>query len=244
MITQNLALVQERIEKAAKRAGRNPSEIRLISVTKTANIAQLKEAISAGMSDIGENRVGDALLKYNALGELAKSIKWHMIGHLQANKVKKCLGIFDIIHSLDSIGLAGEIDKQAKAIGSPFGEAKGSPLGEAKGRRVDCLIEVNVSGEASKYGIKPDSVYGFVKETTCFSNINIIGLMAMAPIVKDPEDTRPYFKKLRFLRDNLNQSGLEYTDIKELSMGMTQDFEVAVEEGATFIRVGTAIFKN
>ena len=227
MITQNLSLVQERIEKAAKRAGSDPSEIRLISVTKNANIAQIKEAVSAGVSDIGENRVGDALLKYNALGELAQSIKWHMIGHLQANKVKKCLGIFDVIHSLDSIGLAQEIDKQAKAIG----------------RQVDCLIEVNVSGEASKYGIKPDSVCGFVKEAACFSNINIIGLMAMAPIVKDPEDARPYFKKLRFLRDRLNQSGPEHAGIKELSMGMTQDFEVAVEEGATFVRVGTAIFQ-
>jgi PLP dependent protein len=227
MIIQNLSLVQERIGNSAKRAGRDPSKIRLIAVTKQANLAQIKDAVLAGVAHVGENRIGDALLKYNALGKLAKSIKWHMIGHLQTNKVKKCLQIFDTIHSLDSISLAKEVDKQAKC----------------QGKRIDCFVEVNVSSEASKYGISYGSAGDFIEQVSGFTSIRIIGLMTMAPIVKDPEDARPYFKKLCLLRDNLNQSCPEYLDIKELSMGMTQDFEVAIEEGATFIRVGTAIFQ-
>ena len=226
MIKQNLALVKERIEKAAKRAGRNPAEIRLVSVTKTATIGQFREAISSGISDIGENRVKDALLKYDSLGELAKGMKWHMIGHLQTNKTAKCLKIFDVIHSLDSIGLAHEIDKQAGIIG----------------RQVDCFIEINISGEASKYGISPDDAYSFVKQISHFSNINIAGLMTMAPISECPEAVRPYFKRLRCLRDSLRHGRIENPGIKELSMGMTQDFEVAIEEGATFVRIGSAIF--
>jgi len=227
MIRQNLALVKEKIEKAAKRAGRDPKEICLVSVTKTANIVQLQEAISSGISDIGENRVKDALLKYDSLGERAKGMKWHMIGHLQTNKVTKCLKIFDAIHSLDSMSLAHEIDKQAGVIG----------------RHIDCFIEINVSGEASKYGISPDGVHNFVKQISHFSNINIVGLMTIAPISQDSEAARPYFKRLRCLRDSLRQGRIENSGIKELSMGMTQDFEVAIEEGATFVRIGTAIFK-
>ena len=227
MITQNLALVKERIEKAAKRAGRNPAEIRLVCVTKTATANQLQEAISSGISDIGENRVKDALLKYDSLGEQAQGTKWHMIGHLQTNKVKKCLQIFDTIHSLDSINLADEIDKQAKSLG----------------KCIDCLVQVNVSGEDSKYGISPEETEAFIRKVSFFSNIHIAGLMTMAPFVDNPEQVRPFFKKIYSLKESLRKMDISNTDVKDISMGMTQDFEVAIEEGATFVRIGTAIFK-
>jgi len=227
MITQNLALVKERIEDAAKRAGRNPAEIRLVCVTKTATANQLQEAISSGISDIGENRVKDALLKYDSLGEQAKNVKWHMIGHLQTNKVKKCLQIFDTIHSLDSINLADEIDKQAKSLG----------------KCIDCLVQVNVSGEDSKYGISPEETEAFIRKVSLFSNIHIAGLMTMAPFVDNPEQVRPFFRKIYSLKESLRKMDISNTDVKDISMGMTQDFEVAIEEGATFVRIGTAIFK-
>ncbi|MFA5068538.1 MAG: YggS family pyridoxal phosphate-dependent enzyme [Candidatus Omnitrophota bacterium] len=226
MVIRNLALVKERIENAAKKAGRDPADIRLMPVTKTATIKQLHDVLVSGVSDIGENRVKDAIFKYNLLGQAAKAVKWHMIGHLQTNKTALCLSMFDVIHSLDSINLAREIDKQAYL----------------SGKRIDCLIEVNISGEISKYGIAPGDVCGFVKQTSSFPNINLIGLMTIAPIVKNREDVRPYFNNLRLLRDSIVSAG--YRNIKELSMGMTQDFEIAVEEGATIVRIGSAIFNS
>jgi PLP dependent protein len=226
MIKENLALVRKRIEKAAKRSGRSPSDICLISVTKAATVRQTQEAVSSGALDIGENRVKDALLKYNTLGNAAKGLRWHMIGHLQTNKVARCLEIFDVIHSLEDLGLAREINRQAGIIG----------------RQVDCFVEINVSGEASKHGISPGEARNFIRQTADLPNINIIGLMTMAPISQDPESSRQYFKQLRILRDSLRQDMVDGLGIKELSMGMTQDFEIAIEEGATFIRIGTAIF--
>ncbi|MDD5504190.1 MAG: YggS family pyridoxal phosphate-dependent enzyme [Candidatus Omnitrophica bacterium] len=226
MVIRNLALVKERIEKAAKRAGRNPAEIRLLPVTKTADIRQLQEVLMSGVSDIAENRVKDALLKYNLLGKTAKNAKWHMIGHLQTNKAALCLSIFDIIHSLDSIHLAREIDKQAYALG----------------KHIDCLVEVNISGESSKYGISPSDIFSFVEEASRLPNVNLTGLMTIAPMARNKEDARPYFNSLRALRDGVISAG--YRSIKELSMGMTQDFETAVEEGATIVRIGSAIFNN
>jgi pyridoxal phosphate enzyme (YggS family) len=226
MITENLIQVRERIRRAAQRANRNPQNIRLVCVTKTASPAQIKDAIGLGVSDIGENRVGDALLKQKELGELAKKLKWHMIGHLQTNKVKDALGIFDVIHSLDSIRLAEAIDKGAAS----------------SNKRIDCLIEVNTSGELSKYGIKPAELIPFATEAAAFKHLHIIGLMTMAPIVNTPELARPYFAMLRRLKEELASKSIENIDIRELSMGMTQDFEAAVEEGATMVRIGTAVF--
>ena len=149
-----------------------------------------------------------------------------MIGHLQSNKVKRALSFFDTIHSVDSVSLASEINKQANLIN----------------KCIDCFIEVNVAGEDAKYGIKPDQVYDSVKEVSLLSNIKIVGLMTMAPFVDNPEKVRSYFRDLRNLRDSLLSENIPNTDIKELSMGMTQDFEVAIEEGATYIRVGSGIF--
>ena len=228
MIDQNLALVRDRIKKTAKRVNRNPQDITLICVTKQASLKQVEEVVSFHATDIGENRVIDALLKYNQLKDSNNTLKWHMIGHLQSNKVKKALSFFDTIHSVDSIRLASEINKQAGLVY----------------KCIDCFIEVNVAGEDSKYGIRPDQVHNFVKEVSILSNIKIVGLMMMAPFVDNPEKVRGYFKDLRSLRDSLLSENIPNTDIRELSMGMTQDFEVAIEEGATMVRIGTAIFSG
>jgi PLP dependent protein len=228
MIASNIDLVRGRIEKAAKRSGRDSKDITFVCVTKTATFAQLKEAIEAGITDIGENRVNDALLKHDYLKDLNTGRRWHMIGHLQTNKVKKCLRIFDIIHSLDSIKLADEINIQARSMG----------------KVVDCFIEVNISEGASKYGIDKKDVSSFLEKASTLDNVRIIGLMAMAPIVKSPEDTRVYFRKMRILRDDLEKRNTKNAQIRELSIGMTQDFEVAIEEGATFVRIGSAIFNR
>lgn len=228
MIQENIASVRQRIREAARRAGRPPEDIRLISVTKNATVRQIEQAIDCGVSDIGENRVGDALLKYSQLGEAAGRAKWHMIGHLQTNKVKKALEIFAAVHSLDSLKLAEELEKRAAL----------------SGRRVDCLIEVNTSGETSKYGIKPEEALSFAKKASKFTHININGLMTMAPFMDEAELSRPYFIRLRELKNTLQAENIQNTDIRELSMGMSQDFEVAVEEGATLVRIGAAIFSG
>jgi len=226
MISENLARIRQRIAEAAKRAGRDPEDITLICVTKSAALPQLQQAISSGVRDIGENRVTDALLKYSQIE--TKGVRWHLIGHLQTNKVKKALDVFDTIHSLESLKLAEEIDKRAGTIG----------------KRIDCLIEVNTSGEPSKYGIETEEAESFLKKAALLPNIHIIGLMTMAPFVDDAQLVRPCFLKLRRLRDDLKSAQIPNTDIEELSMGMTQDFEVAIEEGATFVRIGTAIFSG
>lgn len=228
MIEENLARVKERIRVAAQRVNRSPEDIRLICVTKTATVKQIEEAIACGVTDLGENRVQDALLKFNQLGEVAKKTKWHMVGYLQTNKVKRALEIFDTVHSLSSLKLAEELDKRTAILG----------------RGVDCFVEVNTSGEPSKYGIKPEDALSFIKEVSIFAHVNIIGLMTMAPFVDEAELARPYFIKLRRLREALQAEDIPNTDIRELSMGMSQDFETAVEEGATFVRIGTAIFQG
>ena len=228
MIAETLAQVKRRIEGSAKKAGRNPNDITLVCVTKSADISQIREALSLGVTDIGENRVNEALSKHSSLGDLPGKLRWHMLGHLQTNKVRKCLKVFDIIHSLDSLRLAVELDKQAKA----------------ENKRIDCFVEVNLSGEPARYGISPGDTCDFIKQASLLANLHIIGLMAMAPIIDNPEDARPYFKELRILKDRLLDEKIPNTDITELSMGMTQDFEVAIEEGSTFVRIGTAIFSG
>ncbi|UCD55863.1 MAG: YggS family pyridoxal phosphate-dependent enzyme [Candidatus Omnitrophota bacterium] len=218
MVRDNLARVKKRIEQAAERAGRDPHTVRLIVVTKEAGIDQMREVVQLGVTDIGENRVKDALSKRKLFD--SHLLSWHMIGHLQSNKAKDAVRLFSIIHSVDSVKLAYILDKEAK-----------------KNNKIqDILIEVNTSGEETKFGVKPNRVESFLKEARDLKHINILGLMTMAPLVKDSEMARPYFKKLKQLADAYQ--------LKELSMGMTQDFEVAIEEGATMVRIGSAIFKN
>ncbi|HBA26059.1 MAG TPA: YggS family pyridoxal phosphate-dependent enzyme [Nitrospinae bacterium] len=219
-IAANIKGIIHKIKLAAERVGRKEESVKLVAVTKTVDVSRIKEAIRAGIKIIGENRVQEAREKFKDIG---KEVEWHLIGHLQTNKVKYIFDIFSLIHSVDSLSLAEEIQKRA----------------ENKGLETDILIEVNLSGEKTKFGILPEKAINFVKDISRFKNINIMGLMTIPPFSESPEDSRKYFKMLRMLRDDIQREGIE---MKELSMGMSNDFEVAVEEGATMVRIGTAIF--
>ena len=222
-IKNNLRIIKEKIKKATLKVNRYPEEIKLVAVTKTATIEQIKEAISAGVKIIGENKVQEAKEKYQIL---SADIEWHLVGHLQTNKVKYAIEIFDCIHSVDSIKLAEEIDKRSLQFG----------------KTTNVLVEVNVSGEESKYGIKPEEVEPFLKEISEFSRIRVRGLMTIAPIAEDKEEVRPYFRKLRELSEEIKSKNLKNVKMDYLSMGMTEDFEVAIEESANMVRIGRGIF--
>lgn len=222
-ISDNFQKIMDRIALAAQRAGRDPSSVKLIAVTKTVDIKRIREAVAAGASVLGENRVQEAREKIEHLGRLAS---WHLIGHLQSNKVKYAVKLFELIHSIDSFELAQEVDKQAAKIG----------------KIQDVLIEVNISGETSKAGLPAESAPNLVRETAALKNISIKGLMTMPPFFNNPEEARPFFKKLRDLSLQIDLDKIPNVSMKELSMGMSGDFEVAIEEGATMVRVGTAIF--
>lgn len=222
-IKNNLETINKKIKKAALRVNRNFREIKLVAVTKTATIEQIKEAISTGVKIIGENKVQEAKEKYQIL---TADIEWHLVGHLQTNKVKYAIEIFDFIHSVDSIKLAKEIDKRSLQFG----------------KITNVLVEVNISGEETKYGIKPEQVEPFLKEISEFSRIRVRGLMTIAPIVEDKEEVRPYFRKLRELSKEIKSKNIKNVKMDHLSMGMTDDFEVAIEEGANMVRIGRGIF--
>jgi hypothetical protein len=207
--------VRERIAAAAERAGRRADDVLLIAVSKTVEVERIREAIDAGVAALGENRVQEAKTKVGALG---RPVPWHLIGHLQTNKVKDALALFDVIHSVDRLEVAREIERRAAGAGRP----------------VDVLLEVNVANESSKSGFVPDAVGGALDAIAGMPHLKVRGLMAIPPIVERAEDSRPAFKVLSALAQ---RHGLG-----ELSMGMSGDFEVAVEEGATMVRVGTAIF--
>ena len=226
MIKDNIFKIKERIAQACSKVKRDPQEITVVAVAKGRTIDEIKEALDAGIKDIAENKVQEALLKYPHLTQ--QSIRWHMVGHLQTNKVKDTLKMFDLIHSLDSLHLAQETDKQAAKIN----------------KIQDILLEVNASGETSKFGLKPEETIGIIHEISEFKNINIRGLMTIAPLVDNPEESRPYFRKLRDLRDRINELTRQNrrNELNILSMGMTDDFEVAIEEGADMVRLGRAIF--
>ncbi|OGW19277.1 MAG: YggS family pyridoxal phosphate enzyme, partial [Nitrospirae bacterium GWC1_57_7] len=208
---------------AAKRAGRDPASVKLLVVTKTVDPARIREAVKAGAAILGENRVQEARDKIAQLGGLAT---WHLIGSLQKNKAKYAVKLFDLIHSVDSLELAQEIDQQAARAG--------------KIQRV--LIEVNIAGEDAKAGINVGTAVDLAREAAKLRNIRIQGLMTMPPYSEDPENSRPYFQRLRELAGVIIKENISGLSLQELSMGMSGDFEVAVEEGATMVRVGTAIF--
>ncbi len=220
-IKGNLSKVRERIEKAADRVGSDPQTIRLIAVTKTIEAERIREAISAGATIFGENYVQEARKKIEEIGHT--SLQWHFIGHLQTNKAKYAGRLFDLIHSVDSIKLARELDRRAAA----------------EGRVIDCLIEVNCSQEESKFGIRKEETLELANEIKGLSNLFLKGLMTMPPYFDDPELARPYFIALRRLKEEIERNDIP---LPELSMGMSVDFEVAIEEGATMVRVGRAIF--
>jgi len=224
MIAENLKAVTQRISRSCDKSGRPKDAVKLVCVTKEATLSEIEEVLALGVKDIGENRVQDALVKYKAIGNRAI---WHLIGHLQTNKVKDAVKIFSLIHSVDSVRLAREIDAQAKRID----------------KIQDILIQVNASGEASKFGVAPDEASKLFKEVALSPNISISGLMTIAPEVDDPEKARPCFRKLREIGEMLAEILDTRYEIRDLSMGMTNDFEVAIEEGSTMVRVGRAIFK-
>ena len=217
-ISDNLRSVMERIDSAARRSGCKASDITLVTVTKTRSVSEIREALACGVTDIGENYVQEAEAKYGEIGDAAR---WHMIGHLQRNKARHAVELFSVIHSVDGEALAREVGRRAEAVG----------------KRVDALVEVKVSDEATKFGVEPSEAASLVDRISEVSGIRVCGLMGMAPFVADPEDTRPYFSKLKELWDRLPDEQRLY-----LSMGMTQDFEIAIEEGSNMVRIGTAIF--
>lgn len=223
-IADNLARLRERMESAARRAGRDPDSVRLVAVTKTQPIDVIRAAVACGLLDLGENRVQEALPKLDAL--VQAHVRWHLIGHLQRNKVKQVVGRFLLIHSVDSLRLAQELGRRAVEAGVV--------------QRV--LLEANVSGEASKYGYTPDGLRADLPALAAVEGIKIEGLMTMAPFEAKPDQTRPVFRALRALSEALAGRAGDTVAMGELSMGMTNDFEVAIEEGATLIRVGTAVF--
>lgn len=220
-ISDNLLDIHERIRKAAKRAGRDPGEVTVIAVTKTVEPKRIKEAISAGLRVFGENYVQEAQEKMGKFKE--KSLKWHFIGHLQKNKARVAVDIFELIHTVDSVELAAELNKRAKAP-------------------VEVLIEVNIAREKTKAGVDPDGAVKLARAVSAMPNIKLRGLMAIPPSFEQPEMSRPYFAMVRRLAERINKERFPGVYMRDLSMGMSGDFEVAIEEGATMVRLGTAIF--
>ncbi len=222
-IQENLSEIQERIEAACKRSGRSPESVQLITVTKTIDVDRINQAVAAGAVILGENRVQEVLHKYR---EVSSDVSWHLIGHLQTNKVRQIIDRVDMIHSLDSLNLAHELQKRASLRQKP----------------VQVLIEVNVGQEDSKFGLSVEEVPTFLKSLEEMNFIQVRGLMTVAPFLEDPEHVRMVFRSLKTLFEDLKKYTIPNVRMEHLSMGMTHDFEVAVEEGATMIRVGTGIF--
>ena len=223
MVAENLAQVQKNINESCNKINRDPNEVTLIAVSKTKPVEMLKEAYDAGARVFGENKVQEIVDKYD---QMPSDVKWHMIGHLQTNKVKYIVGKTALIHSVDSLHLAKEIEKQA---------AKNNVI-------VPILIEVNIAEEESKFGIHKEETIALVREVAQMEHVHIRGLMTIAPYVENPEDNRPYFKEIRQLSVDIKEENIDNVDMDVLSMGMTGDYMVAIEEGATLVRVGTGIF--
>ena len=226
-ITQNVAEVRQRIAAAARRVGRNPPEVTLMAVSKTFAPERIREAYAAGLRVFGENRVQEFAGKARTLTDL-RDAEWHMIGHLQTNKAAKAVELFTAVDSVDSLRLAGRLNDSAQQIGKKLG----------------VLIEVNVGGEAAKSGMPPESpeLMELLQSAPSLEHLEFRGLMTIPPFAEDPQQARPYFRKLRELRDRILARKLPTIRMGVLSMGMSHDFEVAIEEGSTCVRIGTAIF--
>lgn len=222
-VCDNYKAVEDKVQKACERAGRARSEVTLIAVSKTKPLSMIEELLPLGVRDFGENKVQELTAKEEAL---QKDIRWHMIGHLQRNKVKYVVGQAALIHSVDTYRLAEEINIQAKK----------------KGICMPVLIEVNIAGEASKFGVRPEDTPQLVKDISTLENVKIQGLMTVAPYVEDPEENRGCFRKIKDLSVDIAAQNIDNVSMNILSMGMTGDYMVAIEEGATMVRVGTGIF--
>jgi pyridoxal phosphate enzyme (YggS family) len=222
-IGTNVARVRARIAEAALRSGRRPDDVTLVGVTKTVGLDRIREVVACGVRALGENRIQEARTKVPEV----PGVTWHLVGSLQRNKVKEALRLFEVIHSVDSLALAEELGRRGA---------------EPKGRgAVEILIQVNISGEPQKHGVHPEDAPGLIAQAILLAGVRVRGLMGMAPLMGHPDEARPYFRRLRELRDRVAEA-LPGSGAIDLSMGMTDDFEVAIEEGATMVRVGRALF--
>jgi pyridoxal phosphate enzyme (YggS family) len=208
---------------AALRAGRTPETVELVAVSKTVDLPRIREGIAAGIKTLGENRVQEAEEK---IADLGRSVSWHLVGHLQTNKAKIAVSLFDLIHSLDSLRLAEALERQA----------------EMQERTVRLLVEVNVAREESKSGVTPENLIPLLRSVSSMSHLQVVGFMAIPPFFEEADEARPHFRRLRELAAEVSALGIPSIEIKHLSMGMSHDFEIAIEEGATLVRIGTAIF--
>ncbi len=222
-IRQNLDEIYAKIENAAQISGRKADDILLLGVTKTVEVERIKKLMECGVKTLGENRVQELISKYEVIGDEAQ---WHLIGSLQTNKVKYIIDKVSLIHSVDSIKLAAEIDRQAKKYN----------------KVMNILIEINVGREESKHGILPENVDNFIEEIAKFDNVCVKGLMTVAPFVENPQENRKYFQQMRKIFVDIRDKNVDNIDMTYLSMGMTNDYEVAIEEGANIVRIGTGIF--
>ena len=222
-LRSRLADVRARIERAAGRAGRDPAAVRLVAVSKTFSVDYVRAAAEAGQVDFGENKVQEALDKIERTSDLP--LQWHLVGHLQSNKAKK-VGRFDLIHSIDAAALMTRVDEAASAAG----------------RTIELLVQVDLAGEATKHGAREEELLGVFEAARGLLACRVIGLMLLPPAVEDPDQARPFFRALLTVRDRLVARGVDVSMLRELSMGMSHDFEVAIEEGSTMVRVGTAVF--
>ncbi len=222
-IRENLFAIRERIERA-KRNGPDPRmSVRLVGVTKGVEIHRIREAVEAGLETIGENRVQEAEKK-KALFDLP--VEWHLVGHLQQNKARTALRLFQLIHSLDSLRLAETLEKEASRLG----------------REIPVLLQVNIVGKKTQFGVSPEAVSEFAGRVGQFPHLKVMGLMTIGPLAEDPKKSRPFFRRLRQIKEALEKQSIRGVQMRYLSMGMTNDFEVAVEEGANLVRIGRAIF--
>ncbi len=224
MIAENLHRIQQEIQESCALVSRNPQDITMVAVTKSVNSTDANELVELGVRNLAENRVDKLLEKKQYLSQ-KQHIKWHLIGNLQRRKVKLIINEIDFFHALDSLRLAQEIQKRAE-------------------HQIDCFIEVNVSGEESKHGISPEELFSFIKHLEGLDKVHVIGLMTMAPYDANESEVRAVFSKLRQLQESVRELHLQYAPCTELSMGMSQDFKTAIEEGAMFVRIGTALFKK
>jgi len=224
MVAENIETIKKRIREVCSRCERRPEDVLLVGVSKTFGVESIQKAVVSGLFDIGENYAQELLGKHDKLGD--ERIRWHFIGHLQSNKVKDVIGYVHLIHSVDNARVAEEIQKRA----------------EKAGRIVNVLIEVHSTDEATKYGVPPADALDLLKRISKFDRVRVQGLMTMGPFSDDPNDSRPSFRQLAELRNRISLEGIENVTMQHLSMGMSHDFEVAIEEGATIVRIGTAIF--
>ena len=222
-IADNLKIVQHRIQEALQKSDDPSKKVDLIAVTKTVPVSRIQEAVSEGITQIGENKVQEILAKFD---EIDAQVKWHMIGHLQRNKVKYIIDKVSLIHSVDSVSLLQEINRRA----------------EMNHHVMQCLLQVNVSGETSKYGVDPSEIDHILQAIERLQSVKIIGLMTMAPYFDNPEKSRDCFKRLHAIYQELKARELQQVEMKILSMGMSNDFEIAVQEGSTMVRIGSALF--